>query len=109
MLREEYGHNYRKCPVCKKEGLPPGIIVCCQNEECTHVINTEKEPWEDKGIHEEPIYDKNGNIIPKFLYERYKPVEIGYEKIAEFVNKLPQKDMVLLDMVMKDRRRRYGG
>ena len=48
MLREEYGHSYRQCPVCKKEGLPPGVIVCCQNLECSHVIDTKE--GKDLGI-----------------------------------------------------------
>lgn len=112
MLREEYGHSYRQCPVCKKEGLPPGVIVCCQNKECCHVIDTGKEPWEDTG----PYYQDNLDLkkaLDVFIYakekkKKKKKVEIGYQKIAEFVNRLPQKDMVLLDIIMKDRRRRYG-
>ena len=116
MLREEYGHSYRQCPVCKKEGLPPGIIVCCQNKKCTHVIDTGKEPWEDTGPYYQDHYFKDHvdtfKIRDVFIYAKEEKgtekEELGYHKISEFVNKLPQKDMVLLDMVMKDRRRRYG-
>jgi len=116
MIREEYGHSYRQCPVCKKEGLPKGIIVCCQNKECNHVINTatgndfgEYKSWGGEG-NEESFYDKNGMIIPEFLFTDTKePIVVKYRKIYEFVYSLSQKDMVILEQVINDKRRRYGG
>ena len=113
MIREEYGHSYRQCPVCKKESLPSGVVVCCQNKECYHVIHTGKEPWVDTG----PYYQDN--LDPKkaldvFIYaeqeeEDVKPTLTKYQKIYQFVYSLSQQDMVILEQVIKDKRRRYGG
>jgi len=97
MLREEYGHSYRQCPVCKKEGLPNGLIVCCQNKECHHVIDTTIEIWYDRGP-----YAKEEEK------EEKKQVAPEYNKIYEFVYSLSQQDMVRLEQVI-DKRRRYGG
>ena len=100
MLREEYGHSYRQCPVCKKEGLPKGLIVCCQNKECHHVINTGKDPWVDTGPYAKEEKEEKEE-------KEKKPVASKYKKIYEFVYSLSQQDMVRLEQVI-DKRRRYG-
>ena len=94
MIREEYGHNYRQCPVCKKESLPKGVVVFCQNEECAHVIDT--ATGNDLGEYTEGKTDEDKEI------SRHK-------KIYQFVYSLSQQDMVILEQVIKDKRRRYGG
>ena len=99
MIREEYGYSYRQCPVCKKEGLPKGIIVCCQNKECSHVIDT--STGNDLGE-----YINWGGITEG---PKEKPELTRYQKIYEFVYSLSQQDMVILDQVINDKRRRYGG
>ena len=34
--------GYRKCPVCREFKIPPnGVKVCCQNPDCTLVIDTQ--------------------------------------------------------------------
>ena len=100
MIREEYGYSYRQCPVCKKEGLPKGIIVCCQNKECSHVIDT--STGNDLGE-----YMNWGGKVRK---QEDKEEKISsHQKIYEFVYSLSQQDMVILDQVINDKRRRYGG
>ncbi len=105
MIREEYGHSYRQCPVCKKEGLPKGIIVCCQNKKCMHVIDTATE--NDLG-HYKNRGDKISGINWGGITEG-PPVTLKYQKIYEFVYSLSQQDMVILEQVIQDKRRRYGG
>ena len=101
MLREEYGHSYRQCPVCKKEGLPKGIIVCCQNQECYHIIDT--STGNDLGE-----YMNWGGITDRSGKDKYKEVTM-YQKIYQFVYSLSQQDMVILEQVINDKRKRYGG
>ena len=104
MIREEYGHSYRQCPACKKESLPSGVVVCCQNKKCTHVIDTGKEPWVDIG----PYTGSSSNLPIGFIKDK-KPVTSKYQEIYQFVYSLSQADMVILDQVINDKRRKYGG